>query len=284
MSWHYSQALAEEYLEANCLDGAQFAPSSATQEPPQCYSTDRTLATSRRSPFGLTCVPLTDDRGEALLTWFLAGFPVRMSASQEEGQDWTENDQDSGEKWRASFAKWDRDSCSWKTSQLSLLGDLTPYSGTWPRWGMMRDGECSERTTPQSRRLTEELRSLTIGTVFGSSQNITNNCPILERVPTPTTQDSENNGGPSQATRNTPPLNAIVGGLLSPEWVEWLMGWPIGWTDLHNDDPGYSDWTAEPCPRVTDRRDRRPARLKALGNGQVPQCAAFAWHILTEAE
>lgn len=21
-------------------------------------------------------------------------------------------------------------------------------------------------------------------------------------------------------------------GQLNPEWVEWLMGWPIGWTDL----------------------------------------------------
>ena len=21
-------------------------------------------------------------------------------------------------------------------------------------------------------------------------------------------------------------------GRLNPEWVEWLMGWPVGWTDL----------------------------------------------------
>jgi hypothetical protein len=32
--------------------------------------------------------------------------------------------------------------------------------------------------------------------------------------------------------RNTKPLNAEVGGPLNPNWVEWLMGWPIGWTDL----------------------------------------------------
>jgi hypothetical protein len=25
---------------------------------------------------------------------------------------------------------------------------------------------------------------------------------------------------------------ALHGGPLNPEWVEWLMGWPIGWTDL----------------------------------------------------
>jgi len=27
-------------------------------------------------------------------------------------------------------------------------------------------------------------------------------------------------------------LNAAVGGRLNPEWVEWLMGFPAGWTDL----------------------------------------------------
>ena len=48
--------------------------------------------------------------------------------------------------------------------------------------------------------------------------------------PTPTVQDAENNGGPSQATRNTPPLNAVAGGSLNPTWVEWLMGFPAGWT------------------------------------------------------
>ena len=24
------------------------------------------------------------------------------------------------------------------------------------------------------------------------------------------------------------------GGRLNPEWVEWLMGWPIGWTDCED--------------------------------------------------
>jgi hypothetical protein len=50
--------------------------------------------------------------------------------------------------------------------------------------------------------------------------------------PTPTTQDAKNNGGPSQHKRNTKPLNAEVGGPLNPQWVEWLMGYPEGWTDL----------------------------------------------------
>lgn len=51
-------------------------------------------------------------------------------------------------------------------------------------------------------------------------------------LPTPTTQDASNNGGPSQHNRNSAPLNAVAGGSLNPRWVEWLMGFPEGWTDL----------------------------------------------------
>jgi len=39
-------------------------------------------------------------------------------------------------------------------------------------------------------------------------------------------------GYPSEYGRNEIPLAAQVGGPLNPDWVEWLMGWPIGWTDL----------------------------------------------------
>jgi hypothetical protein len=51
-------------------------------------------------------------------------------------------------------------------------------------------------------------------------------------LPTPTVQDASNNGGPSQYSRNSLPLNAVVSGALNPQWVEWLMGFPDGWTDL----------------------------------------------------
>lgn len=52
--------------------------------------------------------------------------------------------------------------------------------------------------------------------------------------PTPTTQDASNNGVPSQYNRNSLPLNAEVGGSLNPDWVEWLMGFPTGWTALED--------------------------------------------------
>ncbi|NBW08761.1 MAG: hypothetical protein EBR82_12130, partial [Caulobacteraceae bacterium] len=49
--------------------------------------------------------------------------------------------------------------------------------------------------------------------------------------PTPTAHNAKELNAPSEAMRNTPTLSASVGGRLNPTWVEWLMGWPLGWTD-----------------------------------------------------
>ena len=54
----------------------------------------------------------------------------------------------------------------------------------------------------------------------------------VSKMPTLTAQDAKNCGGPSQMERNTPPLNALAGGPLNPEWCEWFMGCPLGWTAL----------------------------------------------------
>lgn len=82
---------------------------------------------------------------------------------------------------------------------------------------------------------------------------------------------------------------AMTGGArLNPDWVEWLMGWPVGHTDpdrdaeadfrpLGDDPATLPRDAADYLPRVTDRREHRVARIKALGNGQVPLCAAIAF-------
>lgn len=80
-------------------------------------------------------------------------------------------------------------------------------------------------------------------------------------------------------------------GLLNPDWVEWLMGWPLGWTDIDfrnaegwqcvmpwldlSDDP--ADWTPPLMQRITTRKKHRVHRIETLGNGQVPLCAAVAF-------
>jgi len=37
---------------------------------------------------------------------------------------------------------------------------------------------------------------------------------------------------PTPAARDYRSPNSVIGGQLNPDWVEWLMGWPIGWSAL----------------------------------------------------
>jgi hypothetical protein len=66
-----------------------------------------------------------------------------------------------------------------------------------------------------------------------------------QMLPTPTVNDSKNNSPPSQRTENgrhSNPLNVLAGGALNPAWVEWLMGFPAGWTALGGDmHPTYQE-------------------------------------------
>lgn len=52
----------------------------------------------------------------------------------------------------------------------------------------------------------------------------------VKRWPTPQLDDAKN-VYPSDKRRKTL-VKDVGGGQLNPDWVEWLMGWPIGWTDL----------------------------------------------------
>ena len=135
MSWSFSPVLVAAFSEATSWDTEPSAPSSATPTPDQFYWPDKPMEHSRLSRFGMTCEPLTGDRGEALLTWFRGASPARMSASPAKVTDLTASDPASGTRWPGSFAKWDPASCEWKTHQHSLLGGLERYSETWPRWG-----------------------------------------------------------------------------------------------------------------------------------------------------
>lgn len=59
------------------------------------------------------------------------------------------------------------------------------------------------------------------------------------------------------------------------------MGWPLGWTSLEGTPTPHPGWDTEPdIPRVIKGIPHRVPRLKALGNGQVPQCAALAFTLL----
>ena len=239
MSWHFSQALVAAYSAANSLGGLPSAPLSGKPTPQAYLSPDRMRAFSRLSRFGMTCEPLTDDLGAAVLTWCLEAFPARTSAQPEKGPESTESAAECGRTWRESFARWDRATSSWRTPQCSLLEGLDVFSETWPRWGTMRDGECSEQSMPALR--TSETESGLWPTPCLPGNGGSNGKARMKEMlwPTPTAHNAKEQDSPSEATLNTPTLTHQARGgdktrprYLNPVWVEWLMGWPLGWTDL----------------------------------------------------
>jgi len=103
-------------------------------------------------------------------------------------------------------------------------------------------------------------------------------------LPTPKSRDFRSAKGLAGMKRDSPDLNVIVGGSLNPNWVEWLMGWPVGWSSLEPIKTlRWESFSKEPLniPRVATGVKNRVNRLKAIGNGQVPGCAATAWSILS---
>jgi len=260
MSWLYSRALVEAFSADTCSDGELFAPLSENPTQQAYCSPDRMTAYSRLSRFGMTFAPLTDDRGEALLMSYRAGFHARTSAPQERAQASTAHDPASGLKWHASLAKFDPATSSWRTVQPSLLGDLGESSVTWPRSGMTAGGRCWAQ--PMSALRTSGTESglwptptVAEGSKIPATANYgqigLNNHPRIRgavdrpkqiksgKFPTPTAHNAKEGDYPAEFTRKTPSLNSVaLGGKqtpqmpLNPVWVEWLMGWPLGWTDL----------------------------------------------------
>jgi hypothetical protein len=70
----------------------------------------------------------------------------------------------------------------------------------------------------------------------GSKRQVTIN-DAVKLVPTPTARDWKSGKGKTQSERGRtagPSLAEVSGGQLNPMWVEWLMGFPLGWTDLED--------------------------------------------------
>jgi len=225
----------------------------------------------RASLSGMMSRRLTASPGAGVLTSLLAVSRVRTYPQRARAQGLTASGQECGDTWPASLARYDRATSSWRTAQSLLLGGLESYSETWPRWGTMRSGVCWELPTPgrhtdasesglwptprcqmtrpvQVRMDQEKGHKRNLEEVVACrmmwptpvadgdrrknyAQGGTSLGFAIRMWPTPTAQDAKNNGAQSQMGRNTKPLNAEVGGALNPTWVEWLMGWPLGWTD-----------------------------------------------------
>jgi hypothetical protein len=135
-------------------------------------------------------------------------------------------DLDCGVSMSESFASYDHDSSSWKTSQRSLLGGLTSFSGTWPRQGMMRSGAVFRRLTSE-RRTADETGSLSWPTPRAcSAMAATITAGAVKRAP------ERVKAFPNLETVMTIIEPEPVGKALTVAWVSALMGFPPDWCSL----------------------------------------------------
>jgi hypothetical protein len=156
--------------------------------------------------------------------------------------------------WLASY---DRDTSSWRTSQTCLLaqaeslgGGLAEFSGTWPSAGMMRNGKTYQHQ-PWALPIAENGSGLwptprktmmPNSKAFIAAGKIDSLVTAVQMWPTPTAcmhkgsspaALTRKNGRDRSNDRLDHCLQALEGsGKLNPPWVEWLMGYPIGHTDL----------------------------------------------------
>lgn len=130
----------------------------------------------------------------------------------------------SGRKQFAAYAKWDRDLHFWKTCQGFFSLTISAKSlETWRNAGSMRNGTLYPQR-PSERRIFVKDSGYSLGF-----------------VPTPQGIDKDfvkmsfeacrKRGGYRQTLATITKLSH--GGELNPEWVEYLLRLPIGWTALN---------------------------------------------------
>lgn len=160
-------------------------------------------------------------------------------------------------------------------------------------WPMPRAGNPGSRPNLKGGKiLAEEVKKWPTPTTrdykdTGNLENVEENC-LLGRAVVKRKWATPRQFMYKDATtdRNKSNLGEQVQGQLNPDWVEWLMGWPVGWSSLEPTiELFWLDWDIDPAdkgniPRVATKIKDRVNRLKAIGNGQVPRCAATAWEIL----
>jgi hypothetical protein len=287
MSYTYLLEQGEESSAASFSAIPAYALSKSKSIPAKSCCSGSATDACHDSQSGTTSPHSTATPGEAASMSSAAVSRAKTSAQPEKAPESQEPEADSGAKWQGSFAKFDPDSCSWKTHQCSLLGGWEPFSETWPRWGSMRGGACWELATParltsgsgsgswptprcQMTRPVQVRKDIQKGhkgnleevvavrmlwpTPHGFSKDGKSNGPSGNELgravnqrqmwPTPQASDNRDRGNLSdpsiqrrikmgkQINLSMQVKETAHGGSLNPTWVEWLMGWPLAWTDL----------------------------------------------------
>lgn len=220
MSWHYLQEQGEAFLEATCLIGAPPALLKLTPFAETSCFLDSSTGCCPDSLSGTTSAPLMGDPGEGTSMLSAVGSRVRTLAQPVRGLESTDQSRGYGESLRGSLAKYSLDLPLSKTHHIcEVKGHSTEFSATFPTWGIMLDGACWGLATSTPR--TQEIGSgylptpTTIGNELAPSmRKHACHLRLIDQMPAWRAKYSVPGGGP---------------------WIgfrEWLMGWPIGWTEL----------------------------------------------------
>lgn len=220
MSWLFSRALVEDYSQGLSSDGERFALSSEMSSQQAFWCNGKTTEFSLRSRYGMMFSRLTVRCGEELLMWYRAGFHVKPTQPQLRARTLQ---MISGRKCDGSW-------------QMSLPGTYLPRTSPGRR--------STGQQTTSSRWVTKPdvlncPRKTWVATTFGEGAGL---------LHTPTTQ--ANYCAPSMQKWKSCQAWRKTFGEVAPESHEYLMGWPIGWTDLKPlEMDRFQSWLSAHSPR-----------------------------------
>jgi hypothetical protein len=162
-----------------------------------------------------------------------------------------------GASMPVSLANYDPASSSWKTSQHCFLEGWEPFSETWPRSGMMRSGKAfplqplapltdanasglwPTPVQPNGGRTLHHVDEWRGASAYHNGKKVqVDLAQAVKLWPTPQARDHfpahkpEYIAAKKAQGHGMSNLNDAIGGPLNPTWVEWLMGYPIGWSAL----------------------------------------------------
>ncbi len=217
MSYTYLLAAGEESSAESFADIDPSALSNLNHTPAASCCNGNGMEYSHGSLFGMMSRPSTASRGTALPMSSAGDSPAPTSpVPTKREKEPMANTPACGGKWHGSLAKWNPDTSSWKTPQTSLLADLDTFSETWPRWGIMLHGECSEVTMPDSFTTGKECGLL----------------PTPLTNPSKRTLDENGRSVSAKGQRYGVSLWQLAGGHPCPQFQEWLMDWITGWSAI----------------------------------------------------
>lgn len=156
---------------------------------------------------------------------FQEAFHAKTFQQQDPEREYQESDPDYGSRWQESSMRFDLSTCCWKT-HLCLWEEDLPWSLViLPLWGSMRNGVVFQHQTAERPITATEPGLLPTPRASMGGHGIAW-CRARTGDHRHNLEDFLAWQHLEDGGEETPGLNA------SPDYVEWLMMWPMGWTDL----------------------------------------------------